>query len=298
MDRLLSMRVFRKVVDEGGFAAAARALDLSPAVVTRLVADLERHLGTRLIQRTTRRLAITEAGAAYAERVKAILAEIDEAEGALAEAQGEPCGTLLVAAPAVLATQFFAPIAAAFRLRHPGIGFELHVGPPDEGTVEGHDLTLLITRSDFDRAVVARHITDADVMLVASPGYLRRKPPPATPAELAGHDCLVLRNPGAAGRQWTLTSADDAAQRHEVRVAPVLASNSSEVLLQAAMHGAGIAPTTPQLAGQLLESGELVRVLPGWVLGRYTVYAALPSRRYIPRRVQLFLDFMANWNRG
>ncbi len=292
------MRVFRKVVDEGGFAAAARALDLSPAVVTRLVADLERHLGTRLIQRTTRRLAITEAGAAYAERVQAILAEIDEAESALAEAQREPGGVLRVAAQPVLATQFFAPMAAAFRLQHPGIAFDLHVGPPDEGTIEGHDLTLLVTRADFDRAVVARHIADADVLLVASPAYLRRRPPPTTPADLAAHDCLVLRTPGAAGRQWTLTRAGDPAHAEPVRVRPVLTANSSEVLLQAAMHGAGIAPTTPQLAGGLLTGGELVRVLPDWVMGRYTVHAALPSRRYIPRRVQLFLDFMANWNRG
>src|SRR5690349_1985198 len=115
MDRLLSMRVFRRVVEEGGFAAAARALDLSPAVVTRLVADLESHLGTRLLQRTTRRLVVTDVGAAYAERLGVILAEIDEADAEVTQNNRELAGDLHLSAPPALAGQMLAPLVTAFR---------------------------------------------------------------------------------------------------------------------------------------------------------------------------------------
>ncbi len=127
MDRLQSMRVFQQVVEEGGFAAAARKLDLAPAVVTRLVGDLEKHLGVRLMQRTTRRLSLTQAGEAYLDRLRTILPDIDEADAMVQAQTREMTGTVHVLAPPVAATHMLAPAIVAFQKSHPGVRVEVHV---------------------------------------------------------------------------------------------------------------------------------------------------------------------------
>ena len=148
MDRLLSMRTFRQVATEGSFAAAARVLDMSPAVVTRLVVDLEEHLGTRLIQRTTRRMVLTEAGRLYLERVEHILDAIDEAD-ALASAETDAVqGMLRLHAPPVLAVHILAPLMAGFHRLHPQVVLDVDVGTPDKVQVDQYDITLLGARSD------------------------------------------------------------------------------------------------------------------------------------------------------
>src|SRR5690606_29500343 len=167
MDRLLSMRVFERVVDEGGFAAAARALDMSPPVVTRLVADLEDHLGVRLLQRTTRRQALTEVGRAYLSRVRGILQEIDEAESIASAHTCELAGVLRVYAPPVLASHVVAPVLAGFRAEHPGIWIELEVLSPRNVPIEDYDVTLLGADASFDADVVARTVVETETILVA-----------------------------------------------------------------------------------------------------------------------------------
>ncbi|MDP2006600.1 MAG: LysR family transcriptional regulator [Rubrivivax sp.] len=294
MDRLLSMRVYRRVVDEGSFAAAARALDLSPAVVTRLVADLEAHLGTRLLQRTTRRLSLTDAGAAYGERLRGILADIDEADASAGAQNRELAGLLHISAPPLLATYLVGPLIAGFRRLHPAIRFELDADPSDAPAFENHDITLLTTDEGFDGPIVARRILTVEAVLVAAPAYLQRRGLPQRPEDLSGHDCLRTRRPGLHPHVWRLRRAGaEGDEVVDVPVLPVVWTNHNEALLRAALDGAGITSTTLEIAATHLARGELVRVLRPWNVGRPSVYAVLPTRKFVPQRVRAFLDHLS-----
>ncbi len=297
MDRLLSMRVFERVVDEGGFAAAARALDMSPPVVTRLVADLEDHLGTRLLQRTTRRQSLTDAGQAYLSRVRGILQEIDEAD-ALASAHTRAlAGVLRVHAPPILASYVVAPALAGFRALHPNILIELDVDSPRDPPIEEFDVTLFGTDVSFDADVVARTVIETEAILVASPDYVRRRGAPVMPQDLPGHDCLRLVVPGARMRTlrcWRPEQADEAV---EVQVVPVVSANHTDTLLRAALDGAGITSVSIDLVAPYLTRGELVRVLDPWITGRLAMYAAMPSRKFIPQRTRAFIDYLVEHTR-
>ena len=191
------MRVFQQVVDEGGFAAAARRLDLSPAVVTRLVGDLEGALGVRLLNRTTRRLSLTQAGEAYLQRVRLILRDIDEAE-AVAQAESRAIsGTLRLCAMPVVATHLLAPAVAQFQQMHPGVVVDINVSASPESTMEEFDLTVLADAGMLAADLVVRPIVDTQRVLCASPEYLRREGTPREPADLAQHRWLDLSRPGA-----------------------------------------------------------------------------------------------------
>ena len=292
MDRLQSMRVFERVVSEGGFAAAARALDLSPAVVTRLVADLEEHLGTRLLHRTTRRLSLTEAGEAYVERVRAILHDIDEAHNLASAHTLELSGTLRVLAPPLLAAHVVAPFLVAFRERYPRIQLDIEVATFREPPFEDFDITLLATDAGFDGNIIARKIVDTEAILVASPAYLRKRGTPQVPPDLHAHDLLRVKIGGERPRTLRLFQAADVQAEHTLELQPVLWANHADTLLRAALEGAGITATTVELAAPALASGSLVRVLPPWITGQLTLYAALPSRKFLPQRTRAFLDFL------
>lgn len=190
MDRLLTMRVFQTVVDEGGFAAAARLLELSPPVVTRLVADLEQHLGTRLLQRTTRKLALTEAGDAYLARVRAILHEIEDAEAAAAASTRDLRGTVRVVAPPVVATNFLAPMLSHWHAQQPLLMLDIDIDPYASARVDEFDVTFMVAAEGFDANIVARPLMQGESIVVASPAYLERKGLPLQPQDLEHHDYL------------------------------------------------------------------------------------------------------------
>ena len=297
MDRLLSMRVFEKVVDEGGFAAAARALDMSAPVVTRLVADLEDHLGTRLLQRTTRRLSLTEAGQNYLNRVRHILQDIDEAHAVARAETAEFAGTLRLHAPAILATYVLAPLLAGFRQQHPNILIDVEVASPRELPIEDFDLTLMPTDEAFDADIVARKLIESESVLVASPEYLKLRGTPKTPEELREHDCIRLRALHARPRVWRLWQPEKPDEVVEVESQPVIAGNHTDTLLRAALDGAGIASAAMDLVAPYLARGELVRVLSPWISGQVALYAALPSRKFIPQRTRAFLDYLIEQTR-
>lgn len=292
MDRLQSMRVFQRVVSEGGFAAAARALDLSPAVVTRLVADLEEHLGVRLLQRTTRRMALTEAGKLYAERLRGILDDIDDADARVSRLTEQVSGVLRIASPPLLASYVLAPAIADFQSMYPGIRIDLDVGITSEASVEDHDITLLGTEPGFDANVIARHIATTDAVLVAAPEYLASAPPLQQPEDLAQHRCLTRKLPGLRSTVWRLSHVESPGTEVEVAVDTVLWVNQMDVLMQAALEGAGVACVSLAQAAPWLARGNLQRVLEPWTAGRLSMYAALPSRKFMPRRTQLLLDFL------
>jgi DNA-binding transcriptional LysR family regulator len=297
MDRLLSMRVFARVVDEEGFAAAARALDMSPPVVTRLVVDLEEHLGTRLLQRTTRRLSLTDAGQTYLSRVRNILQDIDEADAVASAHTTELAGLLRLHAPPVLASYVIAPLLAEFRRRYPKILVEIEVESVREPPIEDFDITLLGTDDSFDADVVARKVIESEAILVASPDYLKRRGHPLTPQDLKDHDCLGLKRPHGRARVWRMWHADQPDRPLEADIQPVLLANHTDTLLRATLDGAGITSAAVDMVVPYLTRGELVRVLSPWITGRLTMYAALPSRKFIPQRTRVFLDYLIEQTR-
>lgn len=297
MDHLQAMRVFERVAIEGGFAAAARALDVSPPVVTRLIAELEAHLGTRLFQRTTRRVALTEAGEAYLSRVRRILQDIDEADAVASAHTNELAGRLRLHAPPALASRVVAPLLLEFRLLYPGIVIDIDVETYRDPPIEDYDLTLLGVDASFDAAIVARKIIESEIILVASSSYVARKGAPKTPQDLVKHDCLRLRRPDGPVRPWRMWQGKDTSSIVEVKVDPVLVANHTDTLLRAAMDGVGITSFSPDIVAPYLASGEMVRVLSPWVTGRLAMYAALPSRKFVPQRSRVFLDYLVKHTR-
>lgn len=296
MDRLQAMKVFARVVDEGGFAAAARAMDMSPPVVTRMVAELEQHLGTRLLQRTTRKLALTDAGDAYLLRVRAILHEIEDAEAAAAASTRELRGTVHVLASPVLATYFLAPLVAQWRARYPRLLLDITTDNFVSSRVDEFDVTFIVVPEGFDGNIVARALFQGEAIVVASPDYLQRMGVPHEPEDLTMHQ--LLRDSGVAmraqtGRKLSLRHLRDEMPVQELDVPVALQSVSTDLLLRAALDGVGVAVMARLLVQPYLDSGALVHVLPDWMFARYTVYAALPTRRMLPARTKAFLDFVS-----
>lgn len=295
MDRLLSMRAFQRVVEEGSFAGAARALDLSPAVLTRLVADLEQSLGTRLLHRTTRKLSLTEAGNEYGARLHSILQEIEEAEMAAAAHSQQLQGTVRVLCTPTMASYFIAPSIARWRERQPDLMLDLDIDPQPLSRLEAYDLAVLAADEGFDANVVARPLGAAPMILCAAPAYLRRAGTPGEPQELQRHAFLKsyqLPGQDPSGRKLRLEPADGQAAPVEVAVHPVLRSQSFNVLLQAGLDGVGFLAVSELIARSFLASGQLVQVLPGWTLGRVTAYVALPTRKFMPAKTRALLDFL------
>ena len=297
MDRLQAMKIFERVVEEGGFAAAARAMDMSPPVVTRMVAELEQHLGTRLLQRTTRKLALTDAGESYLQRVRAILHEIDDAEAAAAASTRELRGTIRIVAAPVLATNFLAPMVAVWHAYYPKLMLDISMDAYASSRVDEFDVTIMVAGEDFDANIVARPLVQGEAIVVASPDYLKRRGIPREPQDLIHHDYLrdssaPVRLQSGPGRKLRLQSLRADVPDEEVDAPAVLQSVSTELLMRAAVDGAGVAVTSRLLAEEHLARGELVHILPGWIFSRYTIYAALPSGRMLPARTRVFLDFL------
>jgi DNA-binding transcriptional LysR family regulator len=298
MDRLQSMRVFQQVVDDGSFAAAARKFDLSAAVVTRLVGDLENHLGARLLQRTTRRLALTEVGETYLARVRHILNDIDEAHAAAQANAEEMSGVIRILAPPLIGVHVLAPLVAEFGRLYPKIVLDIHVDSPLLPPIQDYDLTLLGAEDTFDANIIARPIASSDGILCASPEYLREHGIPQQPEDLAGHRCLRVKLPANRHRSWRLINPQEQQRVLEVQIEPALLVNHTDTLIRACVDGAGISIQSIDLVANFLNSGELQRVLSPWITGRNTLYAALPSRKFIPARTSVFLEFMTEYTRA
>jgi DNA-binding transcriptional LysR family regulator len=298
MDRLLSMQVFERVADTGGFAAAARALALSPPVVTRLVAELEKHLGTRLFQRTTRRVSLTEAGAAYLSHVRRILQDVQEAEAVASAHTNELAGQLRVYTQPVLATYVIAPLLSGFHRLYPSIQVDIEVNDYKQPLIEDFDITLLGTDAGFDANIIARKVIESEVVLVASPAYIERRGHPQQPEDLLQHECLRLKHPNGTLRPWRVWRKERPEEAFNVEITPVIAANHTDTLLRAALDGAGITSVSIDIVASYLSRGELSRVLSPWITGRLGMYAVLPSRKFIPRRSKIFLDYMTQETRA
>jgi len=204
MDRLLSMRAFQQVVDDGGFAAAARTLDMSAAVMSRLFSDLEAHLGARLLQRTTGKLSLPEAGQAYLLRVRHILNEVDDAEAVTRQHTEELAGLLRIHTQPVMAVHILAPLLAGFRRRYPKVVLDITVDSPLVPPIEDFDLTILGAGRHYDANVVARPVIVSEGLLCASPQYLQSAGTPQRPEDLQQHAFLRLSHAGVRLRELQL----------------------------------------------------------------------------------------------
>lgn len=293
MDRLQSMRVFQQVVDEGGFAAAARKLEMAPAVVTRLVGDLETHLGVRLLQRTTRRLSLTPAGEAYLKRLRPILAEIDQADAMAHAHSKEMSGTVRILSTPMLASHLVTPAAVTFQQLHPDVLLDLEVQDVTDPNVEEFDLAVVTDLAPIHSTAIVRTIHHAESVLCAAPSYLARRGEPMKPDDLPQHSLLRLRVPGMRPRPMTLIDPTYNDRQLTMEVPMAMTSNHGDVLLRATLEGAGISSQPVDLVAQMLKGGYLKRVLSPWITSRIALVAALPSRRFLPARTRAFVDHLA-----
>ena len=287
-DVLAGMRVFTTVVDAGSFAAAADRLDLSRGMTSRYLAQIEKHLGVRLLNRTTRRLSLTEAGEDYYERATQVLGLVEEAEQQAARGAAEPRGTLRINAPVAFGIRHLGPALAEFLARCPQLKADLTLNDRFVDLVEeGFDVAVRIARR-IDPGLIARPIARARAFACASPAYLKRHGAPKSPADLERHNCLTYAY-GGPQNAWRFTRRG---REVSVRVKGNLHSNNGDILCSAAAAGLGIVLQPAFFVHALVRAGELTRVLPAWEAESATVYAVYPSRQFLAPKVRSFVDFL------
>jgi DNA-binding transcriptional LysR family regulator len=288
MENLTGMAIFARVVEAEGFSAAARQLGLSKSAVSKQVARLEDRLGARLLNRTTRRLSLTEVGAAFYERCARILAEAEAAERAVTRLQAEPRGTLRVNAPMSFGVRHVAPAIPAFVARYPDVSVDISLTDRLVDLVdEGYDLAIRIANLP-DSSLVARRLAPARFVVCASPDYLARHGAPAQPRDLARHNCLTYSY-AAVGDEWRLRGPDGEVR---VRVTGTVRANNGDVLRAAALGGLGIVVMPTFLVGDALRSGALASVLPDYRVRETAIHAVYPHGRHLSAKVRAFVDFL------
>lgn len=291
MDRLAALEVFTTVVAEGSFSAAARSLGMSKSAVSKQVAALEDRLGARLLNRTTRRLSLTDAGAVYLERANRIVAEAEDAEAEVSQLSSSPRGVLRLSAPLSFGIRHLGPLLPGFMAENPGVTIDLSLDDRFVDLVqEGFDLALRVTTL-ADSSLMVRRLCPIRSVLVASPSYLREVGEPAHPTDLKGHRCLVYTNQ-AHGLEWRLTSSQG--EKLTVRLGESrLRVNNGDILRQAVLDGAGIAILPTFFVGSDLKLGTMVRVCPDWEGSGGDVSLLWPHARFTPAKVRVFIDYMA-----
>ncbi|MBB4168215.1 LysR family transcriptional regulator [Rhizobium sp. BK538] len=287
MTNLGDLEIFAKVVLMGSMSLAGRALGFSPAVVSKRIKRLEDRLGTRLLQRTTRQISLTEAGQGFYDRVLGILAGIEEAEYYISGRSAQMQGTLKVTAPTSFGRTHVAPHLKSFMDMHPGLA--IHLVLSDEFTDivgEGFDLAIRIAELT-DSSLVARRLAPVRRLLCASPDYLAANGTPQTLEDLKQHRCLPAHNNDA----WRLEGPEGPLS---LRPEGMLVTNSSEVVREAVISGLGIALRSTWDISRELKDGRLVHILPAYEGSRYVALSAVyPSRQFLPAKVRLFIDYLA-----
>jgi DNA-binding transcriptional LysR family regulator len=301
MDKLNSLRAFVKVVELGSFSEAGRQLRLSRSAISKYVSELEQDLGVQLLNRTTRHASANENGQAYFERALSILADLDAADLAVAQAQSTPRGLLRVNAPMSFGTLQLGPAIADFMAQCPELQIQLVLSDDQVDPMQGgFDVTLRIADLESS-SLIARKIVGIDRLVCASPGYLKQRGTPKLPEDLRGH-ALLTYGFLLTGNQWKLTGKDG--DDHWIQPQWSLCVNNAEVLRDAAVSGRGIALLPTFIAGDALRAGALRSVLPAYKAPRLTLYAIYPPTRHLAVKVRLFIDFLVarfagvpNWDR-
>ena len=290
MDRLQSMHVFVRVAELGSFSAVAQQLGVARSVVTRQIAALEEHLGVKLMVRSTRRLTLTSAGAAYLEKCRVILNLVEAAETGVAEERQTPRGTIRVSLPLSFGLKRVAPLLLDFARRYPEVRLDMDYTDRRVNLIEeAIDLSVRIT-GKLGANEVARRLGTIQMRVIASPAYLAEHGTPRHPSELVHHECLSYTMVGAQ-QTWTF----------EIAGAPVsfpirarLHANNGEALTEAAAQGLGIALQPAFIAQEAIDAGKVITLLNDFQSPELGIYAMLPSNRQVPHRVRVLMDFLAD----
>jgi DNA-binding transcriptional LysR family regulator len=297
MDRFDAMQAFVAVAERESFAAAARKLKLSPSAVTRLVAALEERLGARLLQRTTRQVALTDAGTRYLERARRILADVEEAEQAAESERTRPSGRLVVSAPLGFGRLHVSPVMSAYLKRYPDVAGELRLEDRIVSLVEdGIDLAVRVGEL-ADSTLVARHVGTMRRIVVAAPAYLKAHGEPKTPAAIASHDTIQFgASLGLA--DWRFVEASK-----EIRIActPRFTTNSSDAAIQYAADGGGLTRVLAYQAAAALKAGKVRVVLEKFEQPPQPIHIVYPTSRLLSAKVRAFIDLVGettDWRFG
>ncbi len=289
MDRLRAYEVFVAVVKRGSFTRAADALDTSPANVTRYIVELEAHLGTRLLNRTSRRLSLTAGGETLYERCVTILDDLAETEGIVSSSTLEPRGRLRINAPVSFGTLHLASLWPAFMQRYPDVQLDVSLVDRVVDMVdEGFDLGIRVSRAG-SMGNAARKLASSRNVLCAAPAYLAAHGMPRVPSDLAGHRCIGYSY-AASGDEWQFFDADN--KQHAVRVNCHMHTNNGGTARVAAVAGQGVIWQPTFLIGDDVRHGRLVPLLPGYRLHETDVLAMYPSHRHVSSRVRVMIDFL------
>lgn len=289
MDHLTALRVFREVVRQNGFAAAARKLGLSSPAVSKNVNELEAHLSTRLLNRTTRRLSLTEAGTRYYAQVGQILDDLDETERSLNPEQQNPAGTLRVSAPMSLTLIRLSQAIPAFLERYPNLKLDLDLDDRRVDLVrDGYDMAIRGSDRLLDSTMVARRLMTLSHVLCAAPAYFARHGRPATPDDLRAHQCIQFSLSGHAN-EWTFRNG---AEERRIPVDGRYKVSSSLAIRDALRAGFGLTLIPRAYVQDDLARGTLATVLDDWQTPDTGVHAVYASRRHLDAKVRVFVDFL------
>ncbi len=291
MDRLEAMNLFVRVAERGSFAAVAEQLGVARSVVTRQIAALETHLGIKLMTRSTRRLALTSAGAAYLEKCRVILNLVETAETDVAEEHLTPRGNLRIGLPLIFGLKRLLPGLLDFAQRYPEVSLDMDYTDRRLNLIEeGFDLSIRIT-DRLEPGDIVRKLGSCRLLVVASPDYLARHGRPQHPAELKHHECLTYTN-DARNASW-LFQAEGRLEPVDVRSR--ISANNGDALMAAAASGMGVALQPDFIAEPFLATGKVEAVLELFTPPALGIYALLPSNRYMPYRVRVLIDCLAAW---
>lgn len=285
----VDLRLFAAIADQGGITAAARKLGLTKSLVSRELASIENRLGTRLVQRTTRRVSLTDTGELLAAYARRVVEEMENAEAAIEATRDHPRGDLKVSAPFSILRFAIVPRLAAFRAQYADVRLSLDASLRIVDLIEeGIDVAIRIGELP-PSSLVARRLATTPIILVAAPAYVEQRGVPQVPSDLLTHEVVNLR-PDTGPDAWVLEASG---ARLSLTVKPSIAVHDPGLVLDLARQGLGIAPVPELYARQALASGDIVRVLPDYSRGTTPIHAVYPSRRILAPKVRAFVEFAA-----
>jgi DNA-binding transcriptional LysR family regulator len=291
MDTLQNMRVFSRVVEAGSFTAAAHHLNTTTAYASRAVSDLETHLRTRLLNRTTRRIALTEAGERYLQRCEQILAYVDQAEAEAGDAHAKPSGKLKMHAWTGIGQHYIVPMISRYQKLHPSVQIELTLASRVPDLLdEGFDVSIVLGTELPDSGLVSQRLGSVFTIACASPAYIEEHGAPRVLSDLSQHTCLQLVTPAFPPNKWTF-EGPDGQETFNLGSTPftVNVAEAMAIAISAGM-GVGVLSTSSALPG--LRAGTLVRVLPEYTMELFTVFALYPSRQYLDAKIRTWVEFL------
>ena len=290
MNRLDAMHLFVRIAELGSFTAVAEQMGLARSVVTRQIAALEEHLGVKLMVRNTRRLSLTSAGSAYLEKCRVIIDLVEAAEASVIEERLAPRGNIRIGLPLSYGLKKLSPLLLEFSQRYPDINLEMDFDDHQMNLIEeGIDLSIRIA-GQLEPGDIVRKLSSCRLLTVASPEYLKQHGRPAHPSELINHECLGYTLT-AGGMSWAYMVKG----RHETfYIRSRIKANNGDALTEAAANGLGITLQPDFIVQDYLASGRVEAILEEFTPAELGIYAILPSNRYVPHRVRVLLDFLAN----